>query len=165
MPGPRSKLCNPGVASRACIRSGRASVWASHSGKRVADTFACPSITSSSRIHTSMCSRGADTVWVSKPTQEKVKESMPCGHDTRNAPAASVDTARPHGQAITIAPGNLDEEDGSRTWPSTVVGAATCPTLGLLHVAHKSTAHSGVKKDFHGREWRGIGQAERQFVH
>ena len=29
----------------------------------------------------------------------------------------------------------------------------------------KAQHTSGIKKDFHGREWRGIGQAERQFVH
>ena len=72
-----------------------------------------------------------------------------------------------HGQATRPGhhhrTGQLGRGRWLRTWPSTVVDEATCPTLGP-YAAYKSTAHSGIKKDFHGRECRGIGQAERQFV-
>ena len=66
-------------------------------------TWAWPSITlpPSTRPR----DEGLITTWVSNPTQESVSESMPWGHDTRNAPRASVDVARPQGQAITNTPG------------------------------------------------------------
>ena len=88
---------------------------ASDSLKRFAATRACPSITFNSSIQTSTCDEGFNTTWVSNPTHESVTESMPCGHDTRNAPKASVDVARPQGQAITNTPGNFELEEACNT--------------------------------------------------
>ena len=88
---------------------------ASDSVKRLAATWAWPSITFNSSIHTSTWEEGSNTTWVSNPTHESVNESMPCGHDTRNAPAASVDVARPQGHAITNTPGNFELEEACNT--------------------------------------------------
>ena len=97
------------------MRVGSSKVWASDSLKRFAATLACPNITCNSSIHTSTCDEGFATIWVSNPTHDSVSESMPCGHDTRNDPTASVDVARPHGQAMTNTPGNFELEEACKT--------------------------------------------------
>ena len=48
-------------------------------------------MTFNSSIQTSTCDGGFKTTLVSNPTHDNVSESMPCGHDTRNAPDASAD--------------------------------------------------------------------------